>query len=85
MKHLTDEEIISFISADKMNTETLELINMVNTHICQCNDCLRKVKAYSIVNDGLEREAIYSGLDIKAPEMEKEIDNFKSNNISLDK
>lgn len=43
MTHLTVEEIIEFVSFDKLNAETLALSTKVNEHIWSCPSCLKKV------------------------------------------
>ena len=51
MNHLTVEEIIDFISMDKLNEETLELAATVNGHITKCQECFENVKAFQILRD----------------------------------
>jgi len=53
MTHLTVEEIIEFVSFDKLNAETLALSTKVNEHIWSCPSCLKKVSSFQIVYDEL--------------------------------
>lgn len=51
MNHLTVEEIIAFVSATELNDSFLKLAGKVNGHIAQCDECLKKVKAFQTVYD----------------------------------
>lgn len=51
MRHLTVDEIIDFVSMDRINAETLQLASTVNTHIGKCEKCLRKVRAFQLLYD----------------------------------
>ena len=77
MKHLTVDEIIGFVSFDKINEETLALASKVNNHIGVCEECLRKVRTFQLVNDSLEslkRDAGFrKELEQQAAELEKEL------------
>ncbi len=63
MKHLTIEEIIEFVSADKLTEDVLKLSAAVNRHISKCAECHRIVKAYQMVYD--EFSAMVSDMDFK--------------------
>lgn len=51
MRHLTVDEIIDFVSIDRINSETLQLASTVNAHIGKCEKCLRKVRAFQLLYD----------------------------------
>lgn len=53
MKHLTVDEIIDFVSFEKMDNESLANASKVNTHIISCASCLKKVRAFQAVYDEL--------------------------------
>ncbi len=55
MKHLTVDEMIDFVSFDKMDAESLAKASYVNSHIRSCEQCLRKVRAFQTVYDELVR------------------------------
>ena len=46
MKHLTFDEIIDFVSFEKLDADTMNLASAVNGHICECQECFELVKAY---------------------------------------
>ena len=51
MNHLTSDEIIEFVSSNRADKETLQLISTVNQHIRECPKCLHIVKMFQIVHD----------------------------------
>ncbi len=51
MKHLEIYEITKFTSLNNINEDALELISRVNSHICVCEQCLERVKAYQKLQD----------------------------------
>ena len=55
MKHLTVDEMIDFVSFNKLDSESLALASKVNAHIFECDICRKKVKAFQIVYDKLEK------------------------------
>ncbi len=57
MKHLTFEEIAGFISFQSLDENTVKLIQRVNGHICKCEACREKVRAYQTVADGFSAVA----------------------------
>ena len=54
-EHITVDEIIQFVSFDKMDSASLANASKVATHIRTCDDCLQKVKAYQLVYDELSK------------------------------
>ncbi len=60
MKHLLVEDIIEFVSAEEFNDRFLELASDVTTHICECEECRRKVRAFQMVYDELKATAFES-------------------------
>lgn len=55
MKHLTVDEIVDFVTFEKIDNKSLENAAKVNTHIRQCSGCLRKVRAFQMVYDEFEK------------------------------
>lgn len=51
MKHLTVDEIVDFVTFERIDNKSLENAAKVNTHIRQCSECLRKVRAFQMVYD----------------------------------
>ena len=56
MTHLSVEEMIDFVSFEKLTEENIALAKKVNEHICSCKECFQKVSAFQTVsprpNDG---------------------------------
>ncbi len=71
MTHLTVEEIIDFVSFDKLTEENIALAKKVNEHICSCKSCFEKVSAFQLIFEEFEKigrvcdakESIYQILD----------------------
>lgn len=62
MDHLTNEEIIDFVQAQCLDTETMKLITKVNAHIGNCQECQKKVALFMKIQDkmdGFQREYEY--------------------------
>jgi len=75
MDHLKTEEIIDFVSFDKLNDATIKLASRVNTHICRCDECLRRVRAFQTVYDEFVRMGKLKELSRESFEQaEKEMD-----------
>ncbi len=55
MEHLTVDEIIDFVSFDKINPETLAFASKVNTHMRACNECMQRVRAFQNFYDEFEK------------------------------
>lgn len=53
MQHVTVDEIIAFVSFDRFDPETIALSKKVNGHIKNCDECLRKVRAFQVIYDEL--------------------------------
>lgn len=53
MKHLTVDEMIDFVSFNKLDSESLALASKVNAHIFECHTCRKKVEAFQIIYDEL--------------------------------
>lgn len=51
MNHLSENEIIDFVSMDKLDGETLYLAAKVNTHLLSCEECRKLVSAYQAIYD----------------------------------
>lgn len=72
MKHLTVDEIIDFVSLDKVDAKSLTKASYVNSHIRSCAQCLRKVRAFQTVYDELVRMGNRSAFREVARDMVKE-------------
>lgn len=46
MKHLTNDEILNYVSFDTLDDENMKLASDVVLHIRQCKECLKKVNAF---------------------------------------
>ena len=55
MTHLTVDEIIEFVSLNKLNREALKLSATVNGHIRKCEKCLNRVNAFQMIYDEFSR------------------------------
>lgn len=53
MKHLTVDEIVDFVSFNSLDADSLGNAAKVNSHIKNCEECLRKVRAFQVVYDEL--------------------------------
>ena len=51
MKHLTVDEMIDFVSFNKLDSESLALASKVNAHIFECRACRKKVESFQVVYD----------------------------------
>ena len=58
MKHLNLEEIIGFVSFDKLDDDSLRLVQVVNGHILNCDECRVKVSDFQLVYDELMRRNV---------------------------
>ncbi len=56
MEHLSVEQIIEFISMDTLAAGDLALSREVNTHLTECGECRRMVRAAQAVYDALLAE-----------------------------
>lgn len=93
MSHLTVEEIIEFVSFDKLSEDTIALSTKVNEHIRLCSNCLEKVSSFQMVYDELCRignvadvkQSIYRLIDegkikaIQDSELSEEIQSSSEN------
>ncbi|MGN0114784.1 MAG: hypothetical protein ACI396_05615 [Acutalibacteraceae bacterium] len=75
MKHLTVEEIMDFVSFDKLDEKTVSLAKKVNSHIMNCAECRKKVAAFQEVYDEMLRIG-------KNARRENMIDDDFANNLS---
>lgn len=55
MKHLTVDEIMDFVSFNKLDEKTVCLAKRVNSHIMNCAECRKKVAAFQEVYDEMLR------------------------------
>lgn len=64
MEHLSVEEIIKYVTANKVDSETLNLLSKVNGHIRNCPTCREKISAYECINEELKKEVFENGFDL---------------------
>lgn len=57
-EHLTVDEILEFISFQKITPDTMAMVSRVNDHILECKECFDKVSAFQHVQDRFEDEII---------------------------
>lgn len=55
MKHLTVDEMIDFVSFEKIDNGIIDLASKVNTHILKCESCRKETLAFQIIYDELLR------------------------------
>ena len=83
MKHLTVDEMIDFVSFNKLDNESLALAAKVNAHIFECADCRKKISAFQTVYDELikmgEKENISELVGKRFEEKEKKKKNVRQN------
>lgn len=80
MRHLTVDEMIDFVSMDRINAETLKLASTVNAHIGQCEKCLRKIRAYQLVYD----EFVKLGKASRFDQAIRSVDEKRARRVSPD-
>lgn len=56
MEHVSVEKIIEFVSLDRLSESDLAMTREVNTHLCDCADCRRRVRAAQALYDALLTE-----------------------------
>lgn len=59
MEHLTADELMDYITAQDPDGDFLRLASRVNAHIGHCPECLRKVRAFLLVQEGLHASAAH--------------------------
>ncbi len=62
MEHLSAEEIIDFVTSNRLDSETLRLASKVNAHISSCEDCRTQVNRYQAIYDEFCRLGLDSSL-----------------------
>ena len=80
MKHLTADEMIDFVSFNKMDSASLALASKVNAHIFACQDCRKKVEAFQTVYDEfvkMDRKGDFSRTVLN----KETIDKIKEKNV----
>ncbi len=55
MEHLTNDELIAFVSMDRLDGPSLKLASKVNGHIGSCGSCLERLKAFQLIYDEFTR------------------------------
>ncbi len=51
MEHLSVDEIIDFVSLEKLNDDAVKISTTVNEHIRNCEKCLKLVRAFQMIYD----------------------------------
>lgn len=80
LEHLSIEEIIEYVTANKVSKETLDLMSRVNGHIRICSSCREKIESYERINEKLIKESLigdssFNDVD-EIIKMKKAIDNY---------
>lgn len=57
MNHPDLNELIEFVSIDKLTSETLDASARINAHLAECADCRARVRDLQIVYDALLSQA----------------------------
>ncbi len=68
MEHLSAEEIIRYVTANKVDKETLDLMSKVNGHTRICKSCKEKVASFELINDELKKEIVEKESDLSCIE-----------------
>lgn len=55
MEHLSIDEIIEFVSANELNSQSIKLAKKVNRHMRNCAHCYNKVRAFQLIFDEFMR------------------------------
>lgn len=53
MKHLSTDQIISFVSFTELSQSNIQLATYVNSHMLVCEECRKKVTAFQTVYEEL--------------------------------
>ena len=71
MEHLNINDVIEFISFDRLDADAVELSGRVNAHIACCAECRARVRNKQCVYDGLlaegRRQAVKAGATERKP------------------
>lgn len=79
MEHLSIEEIIKYVTVNKVDKETLDLLSKVNGHIRICSFCREKVASFERVSDELKKVLLQNDFDFNHTNDSVEIKNSISN------
>lgn len=71
MTHLTVDEMINFVSFDRVNEDSLAIAVKVNSHIRGCEECLDKLRAFQTVHDELVKLGKYGNFRMNLREKAK--------------
>lgn len=47
---------MEYVSIKQMDAESMKLASEVTTHIRTCRSCLRQVRAWQLIEDGMEQQ-----------------------------
>lgn len=64
LEHLSIEEIIKYITLNKVDRESLDLLSKVNGHIRNCPSCKEKVISYETLNDEIRKKILENGFEL---------------------
>lgn len=53
MNHINVDDVIEFVSIDKLDNDTIALAQKVNSHLLICPECRERVTAFQTVYDAL--------------------------------
>lgn len=86
MIHLTVDELIGFVSVQTLDKDAMALTTRVTEHVRSCAACLRKLRAFQIVSQGMadgfglnkdSLEAVKAAMAAKA-ELQESVDSTDS-------
>ncbi len=55
MSHLSFEEVVEYVSLSKLNEESIALASKVDTHIRNCDECLKLVRSVRLIHEEFSR------------------------------
>ena len=84
MEHLTVEEMIDFVSFDRIDEESLALAAKVNAHILSCDACRKKVAAFQTVYDEFAAMKVSGAFRKRVREMLDRNEDYAAKTILLD-
>ena len=53
---ITIDEMLEFVSLEKVDNESMKLIKKVNSHICSCKTCFDQINAFRTLDAALREQ-----------------------------
>ena len=79
LEHLSLEEILKYVTANKLDSETLDLFSKVNGHIRKCSSYKEKINSFETINEELKKIVLTNDFDLNQLDDLIEIKNSTSN------